>query len=71
MPLAVVADVDTMSPQLWFVHADHLERPVRMTNSSQAVVRDAVYPPFQILFRRKSPSTGDTGGHLKSKTSRT
>ena len=24
MPLAVVANVDTATPQLWFVHADHL-----------------------------------------------
>jgi YD repeat-containing protein len=46
MPLAVVADVDTMSPQLWFVHADHLDRPVRMTDGAQAVVWEAVYRPF-------------------------
>lgn len=46
MPLAVVADVDTVSPQHWFVHADHLDRPVRMSDGSQAVVWDAVYRPF-------------------------
>lgn len=46
MPLAVVADVDTVSPKLWFVHADHLNRPVRMTDGSQVVVWDAVYRPF-------------------------
>jgi RHS repeat-associated protein len=46
MPLAVVADVDTVSPKLWFVHADHLDRPIRMTDGSQAVVWDAVYRPF-------------------------
>ncbi len=46
MPLTVIADVNTMSPQLWFVHADHLDRPVRMTDGSQAVVWDAVYRPF-------------------------
>jgi hypothetical protein len=46
MPQAMVADVDTMSPQLWFVHADHLERPVQMTDGAQAVVWDAVYRPF-------------------------
>jgi YD repeat-containing protein len=27
MPLAVVADVGTMSPKQWFVHADHLDCP--------------------------------------------
>jgi RHS repeat-associated protein len=46
MPLAVVADVDTMSPQLWFVHADHLNRPLKMTDGTKAVVWDAVYRPF-------------------------
>jgi hypothetical protein len=46
MPLAMVADVDTVNPQLWFVHADHLDRPVRMTDCTQAVVWDAVYRPF-------------------------
>lgn len=46
LPLAVVADVDTASPQLWFVHADHLDRPIKMTDSAQAIVWDAVYRPF-------------------------
>jgi hypothetical protein len=27
MPLAVVADIDTTTPHLYFVHADHLDRP--------------------------------------------
>jgi RHS repeat-associated protein len=46
MPLAVVADVDTLSPNLYFVHTDHLDRPLRLTDGSQAVVWDAVYRPF-------------------------
>jgi RHS repeat-associated protein len=46
MPLAVVADVDTASPNLYFVHADHLERPLKMTDGTEAVVWDAVYNPF-------------------------
>lgn len=46
MPIAVVADVDTTSPNLYFVHADHLERPLKMTDASKAVVWDAVYNPF-------------------------
>jgi RHS repeat-associated protein len=46
LPLAVIADVDTASPQLWFVHADHLDRPVTMTDGAKAVVWDAVYRPF-------------------------
>jgi RHS repeat-associated protein len=45
MPLAVVANVDT-SPTLYFVHADHLNRPIRMTDGSESAVWDAVYNPF-------------------------
>jgi RHS repeat-associated protein len=45
MPLAVFSDLDT-TPQLYFVHPDHLERPLRMTDSTQAVVWDAIYRPF-------------------------
>jgi YD repeat-containing protein len=44
LPLAV--DVDTMSPNLYFVHADQLDRPVKMTDGSKAVVWDATYRPF-------------------------
>jgi len=46
MPLAVIADVDTATPKLFFVHADHIDRPVRMTDGAQAVVWDAVFRPF-------------------------
>ncbi|MEH2556592.1 hypothetical protein V1286_004121 [Bradyrhizobium algeriense] len=27
MPLAPAADLDTAAPNLWYVHADHLDRP--------------------------------------------
>jgi RHS repeat-associated protein len=46
MPLVVFADLDTASPKLYYVHPDHLNRPLRMTDGTQAVVRDAVYKPF-------------------------
>jgi RHS repeat-associated protein len=46
MPLAVVSDVNTMSPNLYFVHADHLDTPVRMTDVSKNVVWDAYFLPF-------------------------
>jgi RHS repeat-associated protein len=44
MPIALVANVDT-SPTLYFVHTDHLDRPIRMTDGEN-VVWDAVYDPF-------------------------
>ena len=31
---------------LTFVHADHIDRPLKMTDASQAVVWDAVFNPF-------------------------
>jgi len=46
MPLALVADIDTAMPHLYFVHADHLDRPLKMTDGSEALVWDAVYNPF-------------------------
>ena len=46
MPLDVVSDVNTSSPHLYFVHADHLNTPVRMTDSSKSVVWDAFFLPF-------------------------
>ena len=46
MPLAIVANVDTASPQLLHVHADHLDRPIMLTNWSKANVWEAVYRPF-------------------------
>jgi RHS repeat-associated protein len=45
MPIALIANVST-SPTLYFVHTDHLNRPLRMTDGSENVVWDAVYNPF-------------------------
>jgi len=50
LPLAVVADVDTSTPSLWYVHADHLDRPIKMTDAAKAVVWDAVYWPFGAVY---------------------
>jgi 6-phosphogluconolactonase (cycloisomerase 2 family) len=38
MPLAIVADVDTASPQLLHVHANHLDRPILLTIGTKANV---------------------------------
>ncbi len=41
MPPAVIADVDTMTPHLNYVHADRLNRPIRMTDDLKNMVWDA------------------------------
>ncbi|MBV9978464.1 MAG: hypothetical protein JO365_00440 [Bradyrhizobium sp.] len=46
MPLALFADLDTASPKQWYVHPDHLDRPIKMTDANQAVVWDAWYWPY-------------------------
>jgi RHS repeat-associated protein len=46
MPLALPADLDTAAPNLWFVHADHLDRPIRMTDGTKSVVWNAFFLPF-------------------------
>ncbi len=45
-PLAVVDAVNTASPVTWWVHTDHLHRPVKMTNAAKASVWTAVWAPW-------------------------
>lgn len=44
-PIAVVSNVNT-TPALLMVHVDHLNRPVKMTNSSGTIVWNAVWQPW-------------------------
>ncbi len=61
MPLAVVSDVNTMSPNLYFVHADRLDTPVRMTDASKAVVWDAHF----LAFGAVESITGSASNNLR------
>jgi RHS repeat-associated protein len=45
-PIAVVEAVNTASPVTWFVHVDHLNRPIKMTNAAKAAVWDAAWLPW-------------------------
>jgi RHS repeat-associated protein len=45
VPVAVVANV-TSTPILLMVHADHLKRPIRMTDATKAAVWSAIWKPF-------------------------
>jgi RHS repeat-associated protein len=44
-PLAVVNAVNT-TPVTWYVHVDHLNRPIKMTDAAKASVWDAVWQPW-------------------------
>lgn len=46
LPLALVTAASTESPQLLMVHADHLGRPVRLTDATRTTVWAASYDPF-------------------------
>lgn len=46
LPLALVTAVDTATPRLLMVHADHLRRPIRLTDMNRATVWSASYDPF-------------------------
>jgi len=46
LPLGLVTAVNTASPVLSLVHADHLGRPIRMTDATRATVWQAFYTPF-------------------------
>ena len=45
-PIAVIANAGSGSPVTYWVHTDHLERPVLMTDGSAAVVWQANYLPY-------------------------
>ena len=46
MPIGMIDQVNTASPVLYYVHADHLDRPIMMTNGAGANVWSAVWSPF-------------------------
>ncbi len=46
LPVAVVDNVNTASPAVYYVHSDHLGRPARMTAQNQSWAWDVIYDPF-------------------------
>ena len=59
LPLAVVSDVNTATPVTYFVHADHLNRPVLMTDATKQVVWSASYLPFGGEYQISGPAALD------------
>jgi uncharacterized protein RhaS with RHS repeats len=46
LPVAIVSGVNTSTPTLYYVHADHLGRPARMTAQNWTWVWGVIYSPF-------------------------
>jgi RHS repeat-associated protein len=46
MPVAIIRQVNTASPVLYYVHADHLDRPIMVTDGAGAIAWQAVWTPF-------------------------
>jgi RHS repeat-associated protein len=46
MPIGIIDQVNTSNPVLYFVHADHLNRPIMVTNGAGANVWQAIWTPF-------------------------
>ncbi len=59
MPLAVIADIDTSTPNLNFVHADHLDRPLKMTDASQPSSGTRSTSPFGEVHRHHRHRTNN------------
>ncbi len=46
LPITVVDGVNTATPAVYYVHTDHLSRPIKMTDANKASVWDATWLPF-------------------------
>lgn len=60
IPVAVVDNVASGSPVIYFVHTDHLGRPARMTAANWNWVWDVIYSPFgEASYIWTNPATMD------------
>ncbi|QGM44969.1 RHS repeat-associated core domain-containing protein [Methylocystis heyeri] len=60
LPVAVVDQVNTSTPQVYMVHTDHLGRPVLMISTAGAWVWNAIYNPFgAVSYIWSSPAVMD------------
>jgi RHS repeat-associated protein len=61
LPVAVLdGTTSTTNPTLFWVHADHLNRPVAMSNAAKAWVWRAQYEPFGAVHQIVGPAANDS-----------
>ncbi|MCZ8374672.1 MAG: hypothetical protein O9342_04785 [Beijerinckiaceae bacterium] len=61
LPVAVLdGSTSTTNPTLFWVHADHLNRPVAMSNAAKAWVWRAQYEPFGAVHQIVGPAANDS-----------
>jgi uncharacterized protein RhaS with RHS repeats len=53
------SSIDQANLGLFWVHADHLNRPVMMTDATRAVVWRAFYEPFGAVHSITGPAAND------------
>jgi RHS repeat-associated protein len=58
MPIALVANVN-INPSLYYVHVDHLDRPIMMTDANKSIVWQASYNPFGDANSITGPATNN------------
>ena len=58
-PIAVVDGVDTATPVTYYVHTDHLNRPIKMSDASKAIQWSAEYQPWDAVQSLSGPLTLD------------
>jgi RHS repeat-associated protein len=60
MPVGVLdGSVNPATPTLLYVHPDHLNRPILMTNAAKAIVWRASYEPFGAVHQITGPAAND------------
>jgi hypothetical protein len=69
-PIALFDDASSPTPLSRYVHVDHLDRPVMMTNPGGSSLWRATYRPFGEVHQIVRPMLRDCSSHLGRKEAR-
>ena len=62
VPLAMISDIDTVTPKLSYIHTDHQNKQIILTDENRGTVRQVVSTPFGVL----ASTSGDVGLNTKA-----